>query len=42
MSLLQSSYPGSEAHPTSYRMGTGDPFPWKEAARAWRWPITAV
>jgi hypothetical protein len=34
---------GSEAHPASYTMGTGDPFPGgKSAAGAWRWPLTPI
>jgi hypothetical protein len=34
---------GSEAHPASCTMGTGDPFPGgKSAARAWRRPLTPI
>jgi hypothetical protein len=32
---------GSEAHPTSYPMGTGDFFPGGKVAGAWSWPLTS-
>jgi hypothetical protein len=33
---------GSEAHPASYPMGTGSPFPGGKAAGAWSWPLTSI
>jgi hypothetical protein len=32
----------SGAHPASYSMGTGGPFPEGKCAGAWRWPLTPI
>jgi len=33
---------GSGPHPSSYPMGTSDPFPGGKAAGAWSWPLTSI
>jgi len=30
------------AHPASYTMDIGGPFPWGEAAGAWNWPLISI
>jgi hypothetical protein len=31
-----------QSHPTSYSMGTGEPFPGDRAAVAWSWPLSSI
>jgi hypothetical protein len=41
ISLLDIVQTGSGVHPTSYPVGTRDPFPGGKAAGSWSWPLTS-
>jgi hypothetical protein len=41
-SLGHSAQTGSQAHPSSYTMGSGGSFLGDEASGAWSWPLTSV